>query len=78
MNLRMATVAIASVGALGLSPAAVASPLPDPTTRTSQTVDAVQPAHNRLIQAYRLGTVQEKDSIHNEIVLLINVGRSDL
>ena len=78
MNLRIAAGAIVAVGALGLPAAAVASPLPDPPPRTSQSVDAVQPALDRLVQAYRLGPVQEKHSIHNEIVLLINVGRSDL
>jgi hypothetical protein len=77
MNLRTAAVSVVAMCALGLPAAAVAaSPLQDPPPKTSPTPDADQEAVDPPMQAYRLAPVQQRRGIHNDIVLLINTGRS--
>jgi hypothetical protein len=78
MYCRIALGAFVAVGALSFPAGALASPLPDQSTRTSSSDCAIQPALHQLQQAYRLGAIQEKHSIHNDMVLLIDVGRSAL
>ena len=78
MNIRTAAAAVVAVCALGLPTVASASPMPDPPPRTAPTVDAVDLAMAGHVQAYRRAPLAERRSIHNEIALLINLGRSAL
>lgn len=76
MNLRNAAIAVVTSGLLAVSAAATASPVPDPPSRTA--TDTVQVAIDELTKAYARARLSDKRSIHNEIVLLINVGRAAL
>ena len=78
MNLRAAAAATVAVFALGLPAVASASPMPDPPPRTAPTADAVDLAIAGHVQAYRGSPLAERRNIHNEIALLINLGRSAL
>jgi len=78
MNLRTAAAPVVAVCALGLPAGASASTMPDPPPRTAPTVDAVDLAMVGPVQAYRRAPLSERRSIHNEIALLINLGRSAL
>jgi hypothetical protein len=77
MTFRTVAFAAAAIGTLGFPAAAVASPVPDPP-RTSQTADAVQATVDELASECRSAPVAKKRSIHDEIVLLINVGHAAL
>jgi hypothetical protein len=76
MNLLKATLAVVASGLLALPGPATASPLPDPPPRTA--ADAVQVTIDQLTKAYALARLSDKRGIHNEIVLLINVGPAAL
>ena len=76
MDLRNTAIAIVASGLLALPAAASASPVPDPPSH--QVTYSVQAAIDLLRQAYARAPLWEKRSIHNEIVLLINVGHAAL
>jgi len=76
VNLRTAVIAAVASGLLAIPTTATASPLPDPPSRSAS--DMVQLAIDQLIEAYADASVWDKRSIHNEIVLLINVGHAAL
>lgn len=76
MNVRTTTVAVIAMGMLALPVAATASPVPDPPSR--QTTDMVQMAIDELTEAYAQARPSDRRGIHNEIVLLINVGHAAL
>ena len=79
MYLRNTAIAVFASGLLALPAAASASPaspVPDPPSH--QVTYWVQAAIDLLWQAYARAPIWEKRSIHNEIVLLINVGHAAL
>ncbi|KRB43034.1 hypothetical protein ASG96_01220 [Terrabacter sp. Soil810] len=76
MNVRTATVSLVAFGLLALPVAATASPVPDPPSR--QTSDMVQVAIDELTEAYAQARPSDRRGIHNEIVLLTNVGHAAL
>jgi len=76
MNLRKAALAVVASSLLATPAAAAASPVPDPPSRAA--ADTVQVAVDQLTKAYARARLSDKRSIHNEILLLINVGRAAL
>ena len=76
MNLRNITIAVVASGLLAVPAAATASPVPDPPSHRA--VDTVQVAIDQLTKAYARAQLSDKRGIHNEIVLLINVGHAAL
>jgi hypothetical protein len=76
MNLRNAAISVVVSGLLAIPAAATASPAPDPPTRDA--TDTVQVAIDQLNEAYAQARLSDKRSIHNEIVLLVKVGRAAL
>ncbi|WP_157623467.1 hypothetical protein [Terrabacter sp. Root85] len=76
MNARRAVFAVIASGLLALPAAAAASPVPDPPSRNAP--DMVQVAIDELTEAYAQAGTSDKPSIHNEIVLLTNVGHAAL
>ena len=79
MTYRTCALAVAAAAALSLlAGTASAAPIPDPPPETSQTADTVQAVIDELAGAYRTSPVFQKRAIHEEIVLLINIGRSAL
>ncbi|GAA2157004.1 hypothetical protein FHX52_4354 [Humibacillus xanthopallidus] len=76
MYLRHTAAAIVASALLAVSSAAAASPLPDPPSHTA--TDTVQEAIDLLTEAYTHAPPAEKRSIHNDILLLINVGHGAL
>ena len=82
MTFRTCALAVAAAAALGLpagtTGTAGAAPIPDPPPETSQTADMVRAVIDELTDDYRSSPVFQKRAIHEEIVLLINIGRSAL
>jgi hypothetical protein len=76
MNLRNAAIAVVAAGLFAVPAAATASPVPDPPSRRA--TDTVQVAVDQLTKAYAHARLSDKRNIHNEIVLLNNVGRAAL
>lgn len=76
MNLRTAAIAVVASGLFAVPAAATASPVPDPPSRRA--TDTVQVAVGELTKAYAHAQLSDKRSIHNEIVLLVNIGRAAL
>jgi hypothetical protein len=76
MNVRTATVVAVAFGTLALPVAATASPVPEPPSR--QTSNTVQVAIDELTEAYAQAAPSDKRGLHNEIVLLTNVGHAAL
>lgn len=76
MNLRNVAIAAVASGLLAVPAAATASPVPDPPPHTA--IDTVQVAIDQLTEAYARAQLSDKRGIHNEIVLLINVGHAAL
>lgn len=73
---RNKAVAFITSGVVALPAAAIASPVPDPPLR--QATDTVHATIDQLTGAYARPTLSQMRSIHNEIVLLINVGGAAL
>ena len=76
MSLRNAAIAVLATGLLALPAAATASPPIDPPT--AQASDRVEEALDQLKEAYVSAPLAQKRAIHNEIVLLVHVGRAAL
>ncbi|HET8988712.1 MAG TPA: hypothetical protein VFN43_09400 [Humibacillus sp.] len=74
-----ATVIIAAAGALALPAAwAGASPVPDPSPRTSSAAVGAADALDQLQEAYRTAPVEQRLRLHNAIVLVVNTGKAAL
>lgn len=76
MNLRNAAIAVIASSLLAVPAAATASPVPEPRPPTA--TDTVEVAIDQLTKDYASARLSDQRSIHNEIVLLINVGRPAL
>ena len=76
MPLRTTIVGIMSAALLALPAAATASTVPDPPPQPG--TDTIQAAIDLLTEAYAQAPLSAKRGIHNEIVLLINVGHAAL
>ena len=76
MNLRNAAIAVVAAGLFAAPAAATASPVPDPPSRRA--TDTVQVAVDQLTKEYAQARLSDKRNIHNEIVLLNNIGRAAL
>lgn len=77
MYVRNTAIALVASGLLALSTTATASPVPpDPPSR--HTTDTVQMAIEQLKETYPHAQPAQKRALHNEVVLLMQVGRSAL
>ena len=76
MKFRTAAIAVVASSLLAMPVAATALPAPDPPPRT--VTDTVQVAIDQLVDAYARARLSEKRRIHNDIVLLMNIGRAAL